>query len=119
MRWEMVWAGLGSCVSCCCGCCFFRKTGTNRSAPPSAMLLALVYWCIGGLLYYSYRNGRPHLRRGLEAQAPHRLLGAEDGGGALPEHVEGTSRLHCVCVCECVEQRGECFRESIGMALAL
>ena len=26
------------------------------------------------------------------------LLGAEDGGGALPEHVEGAGRLHCECV---------------------
>jgi hypothetical protein len=47
-------------------------------------------------------GGRPHLGRGLEAQASHGLLGAEDGGGALPEHVEGASRLHCVCVCVCV-----------------
>jgi hypothetical protein len=54
---------------------------------------------------HTYRNGRPHLRRGLEAQAPHGLLGAEDRGGTLPEHVEGASRLHCECVCVSVKSR--------------
>jgi len=51
---------------------------------------------VGGVLLL--RDGRPHLGRGLQAQAPHGLLGAEDGGGALPEHVEGAGRLHCECV---------------------
>lgn len=47
---------LGDGVGCCCCCCcvspgvadiLFKVAGTNQSAPPSAMLLALVYYCIG------------------------------------------------------------------------
>lgn len=45
---------------------------------------------------YTYGNGSPHLRRSLEAEAPGGL-GAEGGRGALPEHVESTGGLHCVC----------------------
>jgi hypothetical protein len=48
----------------------------------------------------TYGNGHLHLGRGLEAQAPHGLLNAECGHGALPEHVEGTSGRHCVWSCQ-------------------
>ena len=67
---------------------------TNQSAPPSVTVLAFY---TGRQCRYmdTYGNGRPHLGRGLEAQAPHGLLGAESRHGALPEHVEGTSGLHC------------------------
>lgn len=68
---------------------------TNQSAPPSVTVLAC--YSTGGQSWYmyTYGNRRPHLGRGLEAQAPHGLLGAEGGHGALPEHVEGTGGLHC------------------------
>jgi hypothetical protein len=55
MRWEMVWAARSLLVLVVLfGCCFlsFRAAGTNRSAPPSVVLLALGSHCFHVLLRY-------------------------------------------------------------------